>query len=73
MADILLCLANRIYKMKKFPLQLTRKELAELASMSVETTVRSLTRFKEEKLIKITKESIEILDFDKLTSISING
>lgn len=73
MADILLCLANRIYKMKKFPLQLTRKELAELASMSVETTVRSLTRFKEEKIIKITKESIEILDMDKLTSISING
>jgi CRP-like cAMP-binding protein len=73
MADILLCLANRIYKMKKFPLQLSRKELAELASMSVETTVRSLTRFKEEKLIKMNKESIEILDFDRLTKISISG
>ena len=59
--------------LKKFPLQLSRKELAELASMSVETTVRSLTKFKEEKLIKLNKESIEILEMEKLTKISLSG
>lgn len=72
-ADILLCLALRIYKKNSFPLQLSRKELAELACMSVESITRILTKFKEEKLININSDSIEILDFDKLDMISQNG
>lgn len=72
-ADILLCLALRIYKKNTFPLQLTRKELAELACMSVESITRILTKFKEDKLIKITSDSIEILDLEKLDMISQNG
>jgi CRP/FNR family transcriptional regulator, polysaccharide utilization system transcription regulator len=47
-ADVLLCLANRIYKTTRFPLQLSRKELAELSDMSVESIARILTRFKNE-------------------------
>lgn len=73
LADILLCLAQRIYKNDKFPLQLTRKELGDLASMSVESIARILTKFKEDKLIKITNDSIEILDLERLTIISNNG
>lgn len=72
-ADILLCLALRIYKKNTFPLQLTRKELAELACMSVESITRILTKFKEEKLIKINSDSIEILDLEKLDMISQRG
>jgi len=72
-ADILLCLALRIYKKNAFPLQLTRKELAELACMSVESITRILTKFKEEKLIKINSDSIEILDLEKLDMISQRG
>lgn len=72
-ADILLCLALRIYKKNHFPLQLSRKELAELACMSVESITRILTKFKEEKLIKLNSDSIEILDFDKLDLISQRG
>ena len=72
-ADILLCLALRIYKKNSFPLQLSRKELAELACMSVESITRILTKFKEEKLIKLNSDSIEILDFDKLDMISQRG
>jgi len=72
-ADILLCLALRIYKKNSFPLQLSRKELAELACMSTESITRILTKFKEEKLIKINSDSIEILEFEKLDMISQNG
>jgi CRP/FNR family transcriptional regulator len=72
-ADILLCLSQRVYKMDKFPLQLSRKELGELASMSVESIARIIAKFKEEKLINIDSENIEILDFDKLQLISQNG
>ncbi len=73
LADVLLCLAQRIYKQNKFPLQLTRKDLAELASMSVESTTRILTSFKEENLIALHCNEIEILDPDKLLEISSIG
>ena len=73
LADILLCLAQRIYKNDKFPLQLSRKDLGDLASMSIESIARILTKFKEDKLIKIDNDSIEILDLERLTMISNNG
>ena len=72
-ADILLCLSQRIYKTDDFPLQLSRKELAELACMSVESITRILTKFKDDGLIKVGNDSIEILDADRLHMISLNG
>ncbi len=73
LADILLCLSNRIYKATCFPLQLSRKELAELAAMSVESTTRILTKYKDDGLIRMDAESIEIIDIERLTLISQNG
>ena len=73
LADILICLAQRVYKMDPFPLQLTRKELAELSSMSVESITRILTKFKEDKLIRIDPDHIEILDAERLMMISQTG
>lgn len=72
-ADVLLCLANRIYKNDKFPLQLTRKELAELSGMSIESIARILTRFKSEGLLEVTNDYIEILNKPKLNEISQKG
>lgn len=72
-ADILLCLSKRIYKTDNFPLQLSRKELAELSSMSVESITRILTKFKDDGLIRASNDSIEILDSDRLDMISQNG
>lgn len=72
-ADILLCLSQRIYKNDHFPLQLSRKELAELSSMSVESITRILTKFKDDGLIIVNQDSIEILDAERLNLISQNG
>jgi len=72
-ADVLLCLANRIYKSRRFPLQLSRKELAELSDMSVESIARILTSFKSEKIIDLGCDYIEILDPQKLNEISLKG
>lgn len=72
-ADILLCLANRIYKSLIFPLQLSRKELAELAGMSVESVSRMMTKFKEEKIIEEMEGYLEILEIEKLKEISLKG
>jgi len=73
LADILLCLALRVYKNNVFPLQLSRKELAALASMSVESTTRILTKFKNDGLISMKGENVEIMDVERLTMVSTNG
>jgi CRP/FNR family transcriptional regulator len=73
LADVLLCLAQRVYKKDQFPLQLTRKELAELSSMSVESITRILTKFREDKIIRFESDHIEILDVERLTRISQSG
>lgn len=73
LADILLCLANRIYMKPEFDLPLSRKELAELSGMSAETVIRMLKEFNEEGLIKIEGKSIKVLDYERLQKISDTG
>ena len=73
LADVILCLANRIYKTQKFPLQLTRKEFAELCGMSIESISRIITKFKSDGLITITNDYIEIVDNEKLNQVSLKG
>jgi len=73
MADILLCLAERIFKNHEFELPLNRKEIAELSGMSTETVVRLLKKFKEEKLIETSNKYLKIIDFDRLRMISQHG
>lgn len=72
-ADILLCLADRIFKLHEFDLPLSRKDLAELCGMSQETVVRMLKKFDEEGLIKLDGKSFRIIDYDRLRSISEKG
>jgi CRP/FNR family transcriptional regulator, polysaccharide utilization system transcription regulator len=73
LADILLCLADRIFKKNEFDLPLTRKELAELAGMSPETVIRMLREFHEEGLIRMEGKSIEVVDYDRMKKISETG
>ena len=73
LADILLCLSDRIYKNVEFDLPLSRKELAELAGMSSETVIRMLKEFNEEGLIKMNGKSIEVIDYHRLKQISETG
>jgi len=73
LADLLLCLSNRVYKNYNFPLHLSRKEIAELAGMSIESIARIITKFKSDGLIEITCDQLKILDPEKLEMISRNG
>lgn len=70
LADIILCLADRIYKSDRFELTLSRKDLAEITSMSIESVARNIRDFKEEGVIKVDGRKIEILDKKKLEYIS---
>jgi CRP/FNR family transcriptional regulator len=73
LADIILCLADRIYKEKEFELLLSRKDFAELSGMTTENVIRMLKKFKDDKLIKIEGKKFKILKYDKLQEISNYG
>lgn len=73
LADLLLCLSSRVYKNYHFPLHLSRKEIAELAGMSIESIARIISKFKSDGLIEISCDQIKILDPEKLEMISRNG
>ncbi len=72
-ADILLCLANRIFKTNEFNLPLTRNELAELTNMSTESVIRVLKDFNDDGLIEMTGKTFKIKNYDMLSKISEVG
>ena len=73
LADTLLYLHNDDFKEYDiFPL-LSRGDIAELAGISRESTVRLLTELKNDKIIDIDGKQIEILNIEKLKEISRRG
>lgn len=72
-ADVLLYLAEKIYEMNRFPLQLTRQEIADLVGVSRENLTRVMTKFREDGIIEVSKDHIHILKEEILRRISKNG
>ncbi len=52
-----------------FSMNISREDLANLAGTAAETTIRTLSDFKDEKLIEIRGSSITILEDSKLASM----
>lgn len=73
LADIILCLADRIFKQSEFELPLSRKELAELSGMSPETVIRILKKFSDDDLISTEGKTFSVLDYARLQRISETG
>ncbi len=73
LADILLCLSNRIFKSNSFELPLSRADLGDLTGMSTESVIRMMKEFKEDGLIDMHCKSIELLDVARLERISEFG
>jgi len=73
LADIILCLAERVFKANEFDLPLSRKDLAELCGMSQETVIRMLNKFSSEGLIKMIGKQFQVIDHESLNKISKTG
>ena len=70
-ADALIALYDR-YKSeaeKSFTISISREDLANLAGIATESTIRTLSDFKDEKLIEINVSKITIVNYDKLSKI----
>lgn len=72
-AEVLLFLADSIYKSDSFHLSLTRKDLSEFTGMSLMSVVRGMKDFKESGLISEENGNIVLLNRKHLEKISISG
>jgi len=72
-ADILLFLAEEVYRANKFKTTLTRKELAEFAGCSTENVIMTLSKWQHEEIVYISGKTFEIKDLKKLKHISKIG
>jgi len=70
-ADALLTLYNRYNtgSEKQFTISISREDLANLAGIATESTIRTLSDLKDEKLIEIQVSKITILDYEKLNKV----
>lgn len=72
-AYILLYFSEDIYKTTVFDLPVSRKEIADYISMSTANVIRTLSEFRKEGIIRLFGKTVEIVDSEKLKSISSRG
>jgi CRP/FNR family transcriptional regulator, polysaccharide utilization system transcription regulator len=73
LADLLLYFAEKIYHDENFELPLTRNELAELAGTTKESLIRTLTEFKNDKIIELDGKKVKIKSMDIIKTLSRIG
>jgi CRP-like cAMP-binding protein len=72
-ADVLLFFAERVYHSSSFTLPLTRRELAEFAGTTKESFIRTLTEFKNDKIIEMDGSQVEIKSMKIIKTLSDLG
>jgi len=72
-ADIILYLADEVYKSRKFTISFTKKEIAEFAACSHENVITTLSKMNREGIISFEGKLLEINDYNKLVEISKHG
>lgn len=72
-ADVLLYFSEKIYQSPLFTLPLTRRELAELAGTTKESFIRTLTEFKNDKIIELKGAEVEIKSMKIIKTLSRLG
>jgi len=72
-ADTLIYLYPDIYSTNPFILSLSRQDLADLSGMTKESLIRVLKKFKDDSIINIEGNKLEILNRNKLEDIARKG
>ncbi len=73
MASALLYLSTDDFLNEGIFQHLTRQDIADFASISMESAIRFLKEFEKDKIIKLSGKDIYILDWDRLTDIANKG
>ena len=72
-ADALIYLSEKVFEANPFKITLSRQDLADMTSLSKESFIRILKEFKEEGIIVMNGEFIEIIKMDSLKKFSMVG
>jgi CRP/FNR family transcriptional regulator len=72
-AEVILYLYNQVYKTNPFLLSITRQDMASMASITKEGTIRVLKEFKDTGLISLNGNELKILNEKALVNVSENG
>lgn len=73
LADAILYLSDQVYKSDNFEFYLTRKDLAELTSMSTESAIKIFKEFQNDNLVSLENNRLQIISKDLLQRISDIG
>lgn len=73
LASTLLYLSSEVFLKEQVFDLLTRQDIADFASISVESVIKFLKEFEKEEIIALNGKNIKILDPDKLSAISKTG
>jgi CRP/FNR family transcriptional regulator len=72
-ADVIFYLCDKIYCKNPFELTISRQDLADLSGMSKESAIRILKEFKEEGILTLAGNTMEVLNLKLLRQISETG
>jgi CRP/FNR family transcriptional regulator len=72
-AEVLIYLHRQVYKSNPFTLTISRQEMADMAAITKESTIRILKEFKDAGIISLAGNDLNILNVKALESISENG
>jgi CRP-like cAMP-binding protein len=72
-ADVILYFSEKVYENTEFEFPITRKELAELAGTTKESFIRTLTEFKNDKIIDLDGSKVKIRSTDIIKTLSTLG
>lgn len=73
LASSLLYLSHEVFLKEQIFNFLTRQDIADFASISVESVIKFLKEFEKEGILKLDGKDIKILESDKLSEISRTG
>jgi CRP/FNR family transcriptional regulator, polysaccharide utilization system transcription regulator len=69
-AEALLIMSSVIFRKNAFDMLISRQDFADFTSMKKESLIRSLKEIKENRIIDLNKNFVEILDVEKLGKLS---
>lgn len=72
-ADVLFYLSEKIYCKNPFTMTISRQDVADLSGMSKESAIRIMKEFKEEGILLVNGNLVEILNVKQLRQISQTG
>jgi CRP/FNR family transcriptional regulator len=72
-AESILYLSEKIYESNPFELSLSRQDLADMTGMTKESFIRVLKKFKDDNIISVDGNHLEIINRELLYKVSMNG